>query len=100
MYSETVLGYAAWFDVSIDLHLCEPTTGSFSRLQELFGTRYDVHLNRKALSDAQERCMIYYDEERSEIASLYRRNVKHYGLSLLQSEEIETICAAMYIEEN
>jgi len=40
-----------------------------------------------------------YDRERSGLASLYRRDLRHYNIELSKSEEIETICAGDYIDQ-
>jgi len=60
---------------------------------EQFRTYGNVFVNKKGLSDAEEKCLIYYDRERSGLASLYRRDLRHYNIELSKSEEIETICA-------
>ena len=98
-YSQMVLDFAEHYNVSVDIHAFEPTVRCFETLENRFKTYGNVYLNRKALSDTESKHLIYYDQDQSGLASLYKRNLRHYNVELSESEEIETICAEEYIDQ-
>lgn len=42
---------------------------------------------------------IFYDRRGSELVSLYKRNLKHYGINMSESEKIKLIKASTYIKQ-
>ena len=96
-YSQMLTDFSEHYNVPTDIHVFEPTVRSFESLVNKFGTKGNVYLNKKGLSDTEERCPIYYDKEQSGLASLYKRDLKCYNIELSKSEDIETICARNYI---
>ncbi|HBZ35115.1 MAG TPA: methyltransferase FkbM [Rikenellaceae bacterium] len=97
-YTQMLLDCAEQHNVPADIHVFEPTAKCFEDLEDRFRTYDNVFLNKKGLSDTGEKCLIYYDQEQSGLASLYRRDLRYYNIELSKSEEIETICAVDYIE--
>lgn len=86
-------------NVPTDIHVFEPTVKCFEDLVNKFRTYGNFFVNKKGLSDTEEKCLIYYDREQSGLASLYRRDLRHYNIELSKSEQIETICAVDYIDQ-
>ncbi len=98
-YSQMVLDFSRQYNVSIDIHAFEPTVRCFEALEDRFRAYGNIYLNKKALSDTESKCLIYYDREQSGLASLYKRDLRHYNIELSESEEIETVCAEEYINQ-
>jgi FkbM family methyltransferase len=57
-----------------------------------------VILNRKAVSNRASAVEIYYDTEKSALASLYKRNLDAFSVVMNRSEIVETNRLDMYIE--
>jgi len=92
-YTQMLLEYAEFYELSIVIHVFEPTIRCFNILEDKFKIHDNVFLIKKRLSNIEKRRFIYYDSESSGLASLYKRNLKHYNIEFSRSEEIETICA-------
>lgn len=84
--------------LDVHLHLFEPTKRSFDQIKERFNNK-KVTLNNFGASNRNETTVIFYDKEKSTLASLYRRNLDFYNLELNQSENIELKRLDEYIEE-
>lgn len=98
-YSQMLLDYTAKANINSSLHVFEPTNECFKILESKFGTMPKIFINKQALSDAEGEVEIFYDKEKSGLASLYKRNL-HYAIEMSQSEVISTICAENYIESH
>jgi len=98
-YSEIILKEALKNKVNVQLHLFEPTRSCFSTLTKKYSGVGNVILNNVGLSDVSKRSKIYYDKEKSGLASLYQRNLKSYSIELSQSEEINVKRLDSYVEE-
>jgi FkbM family methyltransferase len=98
-YSELILKEALKNKVDVQLHLFEPTRSCFSALTEKYSGLDYVTLNNFGLSDVSEPSKIYYDKEKSGLASLYQRNLKSYSIELSQNEEINVKRLDSYVEE-
>lgn len=98
-YSELILKEALKNKVNVQLHLFEPTRSCFSALTEKYSGLDYVTLNNFGLSDVSEPSKIYYDKEKSGLASLYQRNLKSYSIELSQSEGINVKRLDSYVEE-
>jgi FkbM family methyltransferase len=83
----------------VNIHVFEPTHECFELLQNKFSRRNGIILNRKAVSDSDGTAEIFFDVEKSSLASLYKRNLDAYSTHLNQSELVETIRLDKYIEE-
>jgi FkbM family methyltransferase len=98
-YSELLLEKSAKLNLNIKLHLFEPTEGCFGVLEKKFSKYSNVICNKTGLSDKKQNAIIYYDRDKSGLASLYKRNLKAYDLQLCKQENIRLDTAADYIEE-
>lgn len=98
-YSSMLLHYAKIYNINLKIHLFEPTKGCFTVLSEKFRNKNNIILNNFGLSNNNTIAKIFYDEEQSGLASLYQRNLEHYGIKLTQSEDIILKRADEYISE-
>lgn len=98
-YSQMLLDCSVKYNIPTEIHVFEPTKKCIETLNNRFRTHGNIFLNKNGLSDNEEKCLIYYDKEQSGLASLYKRDLGHYNIELLESEEIETICAMDYIDK-
>jgi FkbM family methyltransferase len=98
-YAELILKEALINKINVQLHLFEPTRSCFSILTKKYSEVGNVILNNVGLSDVSERSKIYYDKEKSGLASLYQRNLKSYSIELSQSEEVNVKRLDSYVEE-
>ena len=85
--------------ISCSLHLFEPTKACFAELQNRFAGTAAIRLNAFGLSDQEEKRQIFYDKEKSGLASLYKRNLQHYNIEMEAAEEIVLETAVNYIEK-
>lgn len=88
-YTETVKNIATSKNVDLEVHLFEPTKSCFSVLKKLFNEENNIVLNNFGLSDQKGERTIYYDFEKSGLASLYNRKLEAYSLALNNQEEIK-----------
>lgn len=116
--NDTILGKKVLFDVGanigaysnmlldksrqigeIEIHVFEPTQACFQLLQSKFSHISNVILNKQAVSDSAGTSKIFFDEQKSSLASLYQRNLTAYSKQMDQSEMVETIRLDNYIEQ-
>lgn len=88
-YSAIIFKKCKEYKIDYTLHIFEPTKSCFSILNEKFGANKSIILNNFGLSNVNTKTSIYYDEENSGLASLYRRNLKAYNIRLDKSEIID-----------
>ncbi len=98
-YSSMLLGKGTSMSVPMEIHVFEPTRACFQLLESEFAAEGGVILNRKAISDSQGTVFIYYNEEKSGLASLHRRNLDAYSITLDHSEIVETVRLDNYLQE-
>jgi FkbM family methyltransferase len=79
------------------IHVFEPTTSCFKLLTDRFAKLSNIILNQLAVSNSNGDMEIYYDQQESPLASLYQRNLSAIGMSLSQSETIQTTRLDAYI---
>ncbi|MDC1068936.1 FkbM family methyltransferase [Candidatus Kapabacteria bacterium] len=99
-YTEILLSESNNQNVEIELHLFEPTKSCFSILSEKFGGLKNIKLNNFGVSDSECTLPIYYDKDRSGLASLYQRDLKSYNIKMNISEEIDLKRIDNYIINN
>ncbi len=96
-YTETLKSIADSNNIDLEVHLFEPTNSCFRVLEKLFNEESNIVLNNFGLSDKKDERNIYYDFEKSGLASLYNRNLKAYSLDLNNQEEIKLDTLNNYI---
>lgn len=85
--------------LNYDFHLFEPSLPCVNELKEKFSGNRRMNVVHAGISDVAEKRDIFYDEEKSGLASLYQRNLAHYGLQLSRREQISLIRADDYIAQ-
>jgi FkbM family methyltransferase len=98
-YSEILVSQSQVSNVKIQLHIFEPTKGCFKMLLNKFSSQ-NIRLNNFGLSSKDADFRIFYDKEKSGLASLYKRNLKHYNIDMSEGETIRVGTAKDYIESN
>lgn len=82
-----------------EIHIFEPAQSCFNILMEKFSKTSGLFLNKKAVSKINGTAEIFYDKPLSGLASLYKRNLQAYSISMDHSEIVETIRLDSYIEK-
>jgi len=98
-YSRMIKEKSKSLDLNIELHLFEPTKSCFKILSKKFKNDQNIFLNNFGVSNKDGEATIFYDKEKSGLASLYQRNLDTYNLTLNQSEKIEVRRLDRYIEQ-
>jgi len=98
-YTQLLVEQSRKANVSPTIHVFEPTSSCFAKLQSRFQGNSNIVLNQRAASDQENILPIYYDNEASSFASLYQRNLAPIGIELDKSESIQAIRLDGYIEE-
>lgn len=97
-YSDLWLEEAKQVECPIELHIFEPTSSSFKRLEEKFNGQKLI-MNNFGLSSKEEVQDIFFDKQGSTLASLYQRDLKKEGLELDQKESIQLKKLSTYIKD-
>jgi len=82
------------------IYCFEPAQATFKELHSKFNNSPNIVLTRKGVSDESGKHTIYYDTEKSGLASLYKRNLKAHSIEFNKSEQIETIRLDDFIQSN
>lgn len=98
-YTNTLLELSNLYSLNLEIHLFEPLKSSFLTLKNKFASQENIILNNFGLSDEIKKTEIFYDEEKSGLASLYKRHIKHFGIDFKKSEIIMLKRADEYIQE-
>ena len=98
-YSKILLDNIKANNLDIDIHLFEPTKDCFEELVKQFGSNENMILNKFGLSNKDQYRKIFYDKEKSGLASLYKRDLEHYNISFEGCEDISVKRLDNYIKE-
>lgn len=82
-----------------EIHAFEPVQSCFDLLRTKFSGMDRVILNKQGVSDRAGSAEIFYDQQMSGLASLYKRNLSSYAIEMNSSETIETIRLDSYLEQ-
>ncbi len=96
-YTSMLLERSVTLPVVPEIHVFEPTKACFEKISTKFAGTENVKLNRMAVSDCTESVPIYYDTEKSALASLHKRNLTAYSVELNLSETVQTIRLDDYV---
>jgi FkbM family methyltransferase len=75
-------------DTPARVHAFEPSSAAFRALAERFGRHPAVVLNHAGLGRAPGTAVLHSDQAGSGLASLYRRNLAHFGIEFKDAEEV------------
>jgi FkbM family methyltransferase len=84
----------------IQVHCFEPSSESFRRLRENSAKESRVKLNNIALGAEKTQRLLHYDKKGSELASLTRRQLDHFGIEFNESETVFVDTLDHYCLEN
>lgn len=76
---------------NLEIHIFEPATVNFNKLEITFNTLQNVHVNKLALADAENSTVLYSDVPGSGMGSMAHRRLDHFGISMECVEEIKAI---------
>jgi FkbM family methyltransferase len=87
----------------VELHCFEPGKLAFEHLTRAAAGKPNVHLNNIGLGAEQSNAVLHYDHAGSELASLTKRKLDHFGISNEGSEivvidTVDNYCAAKGID--
>jgi FkbM family methyltransferase len=97
-YTQILLEKLSRQELNARINVFEPTTSCFRLLTNRYASSANVILNQTAVSNASGSLQIYYDREESALASLHQRNLSSIGISLNQSETVQTLRLDTYIK--
>lgn len=91
--------------LNAQIHSFEPAKETFSNLQKNTAkliTQYagKVQLNNFGLSDLPAKATLHYDRSNSGLASLYNRQLDHFGIDYSKSETVKLSTLDNYCAEN
>ena len=98
-YTEMIKEKSNKLKLNTTLHLFEPTQSCYSFISDKFKNDDNITLNNFGVSNKDGSATIFYDKEKSGLASLYQRNLDSYNMQMDQSETIKLIRIDNYIEE-
>jgi len=70
-------------------HCFEPSRASFELLRERFSNQHNVLLHHFGFGETRTQVLLYTSPGRSGLASVYRRRLDHFGLSVHPTETIQ-----------
>jgi FkbM family methyltransferase len=97
-WTEELLKIAQKLKISPKVHIFEPVKSSFEELSSKFSSNQDIFLNNFGLSDNSGEVKIFFSREKDPWASVYKRNLKHYGLEFENFQIVRTERAEDYIK--
>jgi FkbM family methyltransferase len=96
-YSKTL---AEFFGTKATIHSFEPSKKTYEVFCETTRNFKQIIANNFGLSDAENVQLLYTNEDGSGLASIYNRNLDHFGISMDKSEEIKLSTIDAYCEAN
>ena len=87
-YSEMIIKKADKLNLDIILYLFEPTKSCYEILEHRFIGKENIQINNFGISNENCEALIFYDKQKSGLASLYQRNLDYYHKQLDQTEVI------------
>lgn len=99
-YTQFLLENADKNDLKPLIYSFEPTKSCFEILQNKYSNNNNVLLFSKAISEDEGEAEIYYDEDTSHLASLYKRELNYYSICMDKCETISMVRLDNFIEQN
>lgn len=98
-YSKILFYTSKKFKINVKIHCFEPTSSCYDELLIRYGGGNNSFiLNKMACSNSDGNSLIFYDEKKSGLASLYKRNLGFYSINLDKNEKVDTIRLDNYIK--
>jgi len=83
-----------------EIYSFEPSQKTFAKLKENCVKNKDIEPLNFGLSDKEEKVKLYLDEETSGMASVYKRRLDHFNLSMNIEEEIQLKTLDGFCQDN
>jgi FkbM family methyltransferase len=96
-YTEMILNNI--FPSHISIHIFEPQKTCVHKLATKFNKNSNITINNFGFSDEVKKAELYKDFDQSGLASVYKRNLEHYNISINNVENISLKRASDYIKE-
>jgi len=96
-YSKMLMSLLKNKKLNYKFYLFEPTKSCCEVLNKTFNDK-NIQINCFGLSDEEKITEIYFDEEKSGLASLYKRKLDHYDINFEKSELVMLKRADKFIE--
>lgn len=97
-YTQVLLDKSSSFQNKLKIHVFEPTQSCYEVLKKKFSGVEEVVLNQMAVSNCNGTAKIFSNEQKSGLASLYKRNLDAYSIKMNQSEVVNTLRLEDYID--
>jgi len=88
------------FGSKATIHSFEPSKKTFEIFLETTKNIQNIIPNNIGLSDAENHQLLFTNKDGSGLASVYRRKLDHFGISMDMSEEIKLSTVDMYCKAN
>lgn len=95
-FTAALLGAAAAKGVHCRVIAFEPSDSAFGALEKRFASHGDVRLVKAAVGDRPGTTQLHYDRPGSELASIYKRRLDHFGISFEDGEAVNMIDLASF----
>jgi len=99
-YSEMIIEKSDKLNLEIILYLFEPTRSCYDILKQKFKGKENIQINNFGVSNENREALIFYDNEKSGLASLYKRNLNYYNKELDKREVIKLRRLDDFIDQN
>ncbi len=98
-YTNMLLKRNKQYAKNLTIYCFEPTKAAYEELKRKHGNKSNIYIEKTAISNQNGETEIFYDEEKSGFASLYKRNLGAFSIYLNKSERVETIRLDSFIKE-
>lgn len=99
-YTTMLLERNKQYGKKLSIYCFEPTTAAYNELKTKHGDKRNIHLEKIAVSNENGETEIFYDEEKSGFASLYKRNLGTFSIYMNKSEGVKTTRLDTFIKQN
>lgn len=94
-----LLNIAEKLNILPEVHAFEPVESSFEELSRKFSGKQKIFLNNFGLSDNPGEIKIFFSREKDPWSSVYKRNLKHYGLEFEKFQIVRMERGEDYIKQ-
>ena len=89
-----------FFQTKATIHSFEPSRKTYEKFLETTKNIQNIIPNNFGFSDSEDYQLLYTNHDASGLASVYHRNLEHYGISMDKSEEVKLSTIDAYCKIN
>jgi FkbM family methyltransferase len=89
-----------FFQTKATIHSFEPSKKTYEKFLETTKNIPNIVPNNFGLSDSENYQLLYTNQDASGLASVYQRDLEHYGISMDKSEEVKLSTIDAYCKIN